>query len=219
MKPRSNTNNYKKSNFKSNTKSSKSNHKDNKIIISQSSPLRPGCLRINPMPQAIEVNCDWNYIGSAMSTVSDDFNFLRFKLNSVIDPGLSLSTNNAVAWLGYLTMYGAFAVVESSIKVQVVNTDNDVPFRLTVLPDLDDPTRTPTWTSDAPLVAAPNSVSLMVGNATGEDKLVISRTCDIGKLAGVGRINASKYEYTGLTGADSVGVADPAATGCWVVSA
>jgi hypothetical protein len=179
----------------------------------------PRFINPDPMPQSISVWGEWSYIGTALSTVSSDFNFMRVKLNDIYDPGLALTTNSVDTILGYLTRYGNYVVTQSSIKVDIVNTDVDVPLRLTVVPSMDDPTVSPLWTTDGPILQAPYAKSVIVGNANGFDKGSISMTVDIGKLSGIGKITPANYEYTGNTQGNSTGQAGPLSTGAWVISA
>lgn len=173
----------------------------------------------SPVPDNITANVEWSYIGTALSTVSNDFNFVRLKLNAIYDCGAALTSSDAKTIANYPVVYSAYVVTESSIQVDVVNTDTDVPFRLTVVPSLQEPTLSSLWTSDAPLLVAPYSKSIIVGNANGFDKGSIKMTCDVGKLAGLGRLNTRCYEYTGVTTADSGGVAlDPVELGGWIVA-
>lgn len=161
----------------------------------------------------------WSYIGTPLSTVSDDFNFTRVKLNSVLDPGVALGSTDAYGYLAYYNMYGSFVVLSSSIEVLVVNTDSDVPLRVSVIPTMDDPARSPSWTADSALINSPYAKSVILGNATGMDRNRIAMTCDVGKLAGVGTLSPKTYEYTGSTAANIGGVGDPPALGSWIIAA
>jgi hypothetical protein len=198
-------------------KSSKGN--SYKIKINDVMPIKPSYVFPDPMPQSISVWGEWSYIGTALSTVAADFNFLRVKLNSVYDCGLTLTTNGVETILGYLTRYANFLVTDSSIQVDVVNTDVDAPLRLTVVPSMDDPGVSPLWTTDGPLLQAPFARSVIIGNANGFDKGTIRMTADVGKLAGVGRLNPSFYEFTGNTAGNASGQQDPISMGSWIVSA
>jgi hypothetical protein len=154
-----------------------------------------------------------------LSTVSDDFNFFRVKLNSWIDPGLALTTDNAQFILNYPGNYQFFMVTHASIEVDFVNTDNDVPVRVSVVPSFDDPTRVPTWTADSALLRVPNSISRMLGNANGMDRATIRMTVDIGHLAGVGKLTTAHSDFIGVTSAFIGGAADPIADGSFIIAA
>ena len=175
-------------------------------------PLKP-----NPVPGSSLVNLSYSYIGVPLDTLTDDFNFVRFKLNSINDPGLSLSTNGVYDYLNHVTAYGTFIVLASSINVQVVNMDNDVPLRISVTPTLENPNRVAAWTADSALVNGNWSRYKVVGNATGDDKIVITSAVDMGKLTGMGRLTPSSYELTGTTSGSSSGTTDPATLGSWII--
>ena len=176
-----------------------------------------GMLKPSPIPEGAVVNLSYSYIGTPLDTLTDDFNFVRFKLNSINDPGLSLTSNGVYDYLNLQTNYANFVVLGSSISVQVVNMDNDVPLRLSVTPTLENPNRVAAWTQDSALINANWSKSKVVGNATGNDKVVITHSVDIGKLSGIGRLSPNSYEVVGSTSGSSSGSGDPPTLGSWII--
>jgi hypothetical protein len=197
---------------------SKKSGKQGGLAVYNAKPVRPVYLRPDPIPAGYRSKVSYSYLGNGLDTVSDDFNFLRFKLNSINDPGLALTSNSAYTYLNLDYVYGNFIVLSSSICVELVNTDTDIPMRLSVTPTLDDPFRSPVWTADSIIINGDYSETRMVGNSTGQDRAKISLTLDVGKFAGVGRLSPKCYEYTGNTVGNLSGVADPVSLGCWIVA-
>jgi hypothetical protein len=210
----------KKSKKTGKSKNSKTNSKFSKSIseVNQKA-TRPGLLPLSPIPEKVISTIGYTFIGNPLDTVTNDFNFVRFKLNSPYDCGLALSSNDAEQYFPYGDFYQSFAVVSSSIDVQLVNTDNDVPLRITVLPSLDNYADVPAWTTDRYANTSPYAKSIVLGNANGMDKSRISMVCDVGKLAGVGVVTPNTYEYIGDTVGSHGGQLDPIISGSWIITA
>lgn len=147
----------------------------------------------------LKVKLKYTYIGSSLNTVSDDFNYNLFALNTPVDPGLLQSSNNATGYSTYAAMYQNYYCAGSAIKVQVVNMDIDVPMRLSVVPLPREQSQALTSTTDANVISNPYAKTRILGNATGGDRSVIKHFMTIRKLTGKPDANSSDEDLIGDT--------------------
>lgn len=177
-------------------------------------------LKLNSLylPDTIRVPLKYVYIGNTLNTISDDFNLNAWKLNSMYDSGLTLSTNNALGTSTYGSIYQNFFVYASAIKVQIVNMDIDVPLRITLLPTTLEASTTITSTTDTNLLGNPYAKSAILGNATGNDSKLLKHYISLRKLTGQAKLDSSNDDYVGYTSSHAGGQVDPPEDLMWVLA-
>lgn len=162
------------------------------------------------------VKLKYSSLSNYLDTVTSDFNYIQFKLNSPIDPGASLSGNNAFDLSQYASQYYFGLCHGSKVKIMLVNMDNDIPFRMGLCPNPNSTTGssppTISATDDASMMTNPYMRSTIVGNATGNDTAILRNYIAVKKLAGLRRLEPENpaYIFTGNT-------VDPNQTFWWLL--
>lgn len=170
------------------------------------------------MPDVYNCKLKYSFLSNPLSTISDDFNAVFFKMNSIVDCGYGKSANSAMGASNIGNQYLNFYVKGSAIKVSVVNSDSDVPLRIGVFPTLL-PEGSVLPANDNNLIGNPYCKTVMIGNATGMDTKVIRNYISTRKFEGRKLIGNQTTSFVGVAPTSvSTGV-DPGSLINWIITA